>query len=250
MNYTEYDVKVLPPVFLALVIVAVLLGILLRKAPVKYRAIPTAVVAIVILFLEVIKQRWNILGEFDTFSLPFHYCSLFIVMFAFAELCGKRMSKIFRPIAMCMAFIVSVGMYLFPYAIIGNATEVFGQSFYRTHSFLYHHFVLFYLLLVIALRLAKPTFRDAIKVGVVGMVYMAAAIPLAYALETNYNNILENAVPFIDAFRQANGQVVYVVLLTVIVSVGTFLASCLYVGIEKGVLLLLKKCKEKRQKSK
>ena len=72
--YSEVDKQVLPPVFLSMVAVVVILAILLRKKSERVRAIPSAIVALLLLFIEVVKQRWNLLGEFDYYLLPFHYC--------------------------------------------------------------------------------------------------------------------------------------------------------------------------------
>ncbi len=244
MYYSEYDKRVLPLVFLAILAVAVMLALLLRRRSERVRSIPTAVIAITLLFLEIVKQRWNYLGEFDLYCLPFHYCSLFLLLIPLAELCGARLSRIFRPISVCMAFIVSGAMYVFPYGIIGNACEVFGQNFYRTHTFIFHHLLVLYFLLTIALRLHEPRWRDALGVGIAGALYVAAAIPLSYELEVNYCNFLESVIPVMEEFRLEHGQTKYTVLLSVCLTFGAPLASLLYVGAYKLLSLCFKSKKE------
>ena len=233
MGYSEYDKKVLPLLLLALVLLAVALGLLLRRRSERVRGIPTAVVALAMLLGEIIKQRWNMLGEFNAFYLPFHYCSLFVLILPLSELFGKRMSHVFRPIGTCMAFVVAVAMYVSPSGIIGNASETFGTDFYRTNTFIFHHLVVLYLLFVITLRLCKPRLRDAALVGGIGAVYVSVALPASYYWNSNYCNLLESNIDFMENFRLSFGQTQYIVLMCIILTIGMFLASLLLVGIYK-----------------
>lgn len=233
MYYSEYDKRVLPLVFVVIVLVSAILALILRHRSERVRSIPTAIVAVALILMEFIKQRWNILGEYDPYYLPIHFCSLFVLFIPLAELCGKRFSRIFRPIAVCLSFIVSGAMYVFPYGIIGDACETFGEDFYRTHTFIFHHLIVFYLMLTIALRLCSPRVRDVPGVGAVGLIYSAVALPLAYRLGENYCNFLESVIPQMESFRIDNGQRAYTLLLIVILTVGTMLGSLLYVGIHK-----------------
>lgn len=233
MSYSEYDKIVLPLTLLAIILAVSLVAVVLRNKSESIRSIPTKAVTVFMLFIEIIKQRWNLLGKFDAFYLPFHYCSLFIFVFILAELCGKRLSRIFRPIAICMSFIVSAAMYVYPHGIMGDATESFGKVFKNTHGFIFHHLIVLYMILVIALRLSTPGFKDALHVGILGTVYMSFAIPLSYILNTNYNNILTSVIPLMENIRNNYGQAVYIVLLTLFMTIGTFLGSLIYIAIQK-----------------
>ena len=233
MGYSEYDVKVLPTVLAAIILVSVILAVALRRRNKRIRAIPTALIAVTMLFIEIVKQRWNFLGDQDPYILPFHYCSIFLLIIPLAELCGQRLSGIFRPIAACMAFSVSAGMYLFPQGILGNACETFGVSFYRTHSFIFHHLLVLYFVLVVAMRLYEPRFRSVFIVGGVGLTYGIIATPIAHALNENYCNLLESAIPPMEELRISYGQVSYTVILVVCLILGTMLGSALYVASSK-----------------
>lgn len=240
MGYSEYDKKVLPILFLSIVALAVVLAILFRRKSERIRSIPTAIIAIALLFIEIVKQRWNFLGDFDLYCLPFHYCSLFLLIIPLAELCGVKLSRIFRPIATCMAFTVSASMYVFPNGIIGNACEVFGESFYRTHTLIFHHLIVLYFVLSVLLRLYKPRWHDALGVGIAGALYVVVAIPIAYKFNVNYCNILESIIPVMEKFRIEYGQVAYTVMLSVCLTFGTALASLLYIGSHKLISLCFK----------
>lgn len=249
MYYTEYDKSVLPLVLLAMVAFVAILALLLRKKSERVRAIPCAIVAIALLFIEIIKQRWNLNGEFDLFFLPFHYCSLFLIVFPLAELCGMRLSRIFRPIATCMAFMVSVAMYVYPQGIMGNATESFGVAFKETHGFIFHHLVLLYFLLVVAMRLCRPRARDAVRLGMIGVAYTAVALPLAYKLETNYCNFLESVIPVFENFRIEYGQNVYTIVLVFFITFGTMISAFVYIGLYTIANKFLKFCFAKKKKA-
>lgn len=241
MHYSEYDKKVLPLLLLAMILISVVLAIFLRKKSERIRSIPTAVIAVFMVFIEIIKQRWNLLGEFNYFYLPFHYCSLFLIVFPLAELCGKKLSRIFRPVAASMAFIVSVGMYVSPQGMLGTATEIFGKDFHHTHSLIFHHLLVFYVILVWALQLCKPRIRDAFTVGGIGVLYVAIALPISYKLATNYCNFLESMLPFFEAFRLSHGQIAYTVVLSLALTVGTVIGSFIYIGVSKLFAIRLRK---------
>ena len=248
MYYSEADKTVLPFVFFVMIAAVAILAFVLRHRSERIRAIPTAIVAVSLIFIEIVKQRWNVLGEFDLFFLPFHYCSLFLVVIPLAELCGPRMSKIFRPIATCMAFMVSVGMYICPCGMMGKATEMFGTSFRETHGFIFHHLVLLYFLLVVAMRLMKPRWTDVLNVGLVGAIYCAIALPLAYKLQTNYCNFLDSVIPIVEELRLEYGQVKYTVCVVAVLTVGAMLFSFVCIGSYALVGGLFKLCFRRKSK--
>ena len=239
MEWSVYDKQVLPTVFLYILLFSIALGLLLRRCSPRIRAIPMAVLALALLFIEIVKQRWNLLGEFDYYNLPLHYCSMFIPVYLLAELGGVRLARIFRPIGVYMSFVVTVGLYMLPKAIIGSGSEFFGQTFKATHTMLMHHFVVAYLVLSIALRLYRPRLRDTLYAGAVGIAYVALALPLAYRFDANYCNFLKNVVPALENIRLAHGQVFYTVLVALALTIGMALGSALYYGLYRAVALLV-----------
>lgn len=241
MYYSECDKKVLPIILVAMLLVSVVLGIVLRRKNQRIRAIPTAVIAVAMVFIEIVKQRWNILGELNYFYFPVHYCSLFVIVFPLAELFGERMSRIFRPVAASMAFVVSVGMYVCPQGMLGDATAIFGQEFHETHSLIFHHLLVLYVLFVWSLRLCKPRLRDSWLVGAFGVFYVSVAIPLSYKLQTNYGNFLESRIPLVEKFRLSQGQVKYTILVVFAYTVGIVISSFIYIGISKMATVRLQK---------
>ena len=241
MGYSEAEKTVMPLAFLVLFIFSLLLTLFIRRKPIKLRSIPTATIAVLLLFIEAVKQIRNFCGEFDSFYLPFHYCSLFVPIFILAELCGAHLSRIFRPIAVSMSFVVSAGLYIYPSGIMGNACETFGELFTSTHSFIFHHLIVLYLILTVLLGLARLKYKDALKIGILGAVYMAIAIPLSYAINTNFNNILRSVIPILENFRLEYGQALYISLIFLAMTVGMSLSTLLYISIQNTILKILRK---------
>ncbi len=246
MQYSEYDKRILPLAFIIMVAFVIIIAILLRHRSERVRSIPTAIVAVMLLLIEVLKQRWNFLGEFDYYFLPFHYCSLFLVVIPLGEFFGSWGRRIFRPIATYMTFIVSCGIYLFPNAILGRACETVGTEFYGTHSFVFHHLVVLYFLLVVALRLYRPRINDILHLGMTGTVYLSFALPLTYVFDKNYCNLLESAVPMLEEFRLAEGQVAYTVAIALFITLGSMIGSLLYFGAHKLIILCFSRKKHKK----
>lgn len=240
MIYSEYDMRILPQVFLVILFVVVILSFLLRRKSERVRAIPTAIVAVMLLFIEVVKQRWNLRGEFELFHLPFHYCSLFFLVIPLAELGGKHLSHIFRPIATCMTFLVSVAMYVYPNAIMGTATETLGKDFKETHGFIFHHLILLYFFLVIGMRLCRPRVRDAFHMGGIGMAYTAVVLPLAVNLDVNYCNFQYSVIPFLESLRLEYGQALYTLLIVFFITVGATFSAFVYLALYHAVDMIYK----------
>ena len=239
--YSEVDKQILPRVLLSMVVFVAILAILLRKKSERIRAIPCAIVALLLLFIEVVKQRWNLLGEFDYFYLPFHYCSLFFLVIPLAEFFGTSLSRIFRPIAVCMSFMVSVAMYVYPCGIMGDL-ELLGKEFKQTHGFLFHHLILLYFLLAVAMRLCRPRPRDAFLMGGLGVVYVAVALPLAYTWNTNYCNFLESVIPALETLRPEWGQLNYTVFTILTITIGGSFSAFVYITLYTVVSKLLRLC--------
>ena len=158
-----------------------------------------------------------------------------------AELFGSRCSRIFRPIATCMAFTVSVGLYLYPRGLVGDIANV-GTVFHNTHGFIFHYLILLYFLLVVGLRLCKPRVRDALLICCIGLLYAALGLRMSYQLGANYNNFLESVIPFLEEFRLEYGQLKYTVVNVLAISVGAALSALLLVGFYAAIGGLIRLC--------
>lgn len=228
MGYSEYDIIILPAVLFCIVSVSVCLSLVLRNKREWVVNIPFVTIAVLLLVLEVMKQLENVMTDFSYYALPFHYCSLFLITIPLAELGGKRLSSVFRPLAFNMSFIVSVGIYLFPGGILGNASELFGKDFFHTHSFIFHHLIILYFVLSVFMKRYRPRLCDGVSMLTMGMIFVAVAIPVSYIFDTNYANFLSSAVPPLEKIRLCLGQTVYTSIIAIAHTVGTLLCSVIY----------------------
>ena len=231
--YSETDLVVIPLSYSVMLAVSLLLSLLLRGRSGWVRALPTALVAILVLLLEIEKQRRNIAGVFyaDGYSLyafPLHYCSLFAFLFPLAELCGRRLRRVFLPVSMATSLTVSIGILLVPQAILGKATADIFTEFRFFHAFFFHMLVVLYLLLTVALGRYRPERRDYALSAAAVAVYIAVALPHALLLDVNYCNFLYSVIPEVDNIRLAIGQVPYLIIQSALLISGTLLSLWLY----------------------
>lgn len=233
MGYSAFERVALPLAFLFMLLLTLVLARCLRGCAPRVRALPTAAVAVLLLLLELEKQRRNLTDGFSAYALPFHYCSLFVFFIPLAELGPRRTRAFFRPVAAACALAVTLGIYLTPGSILARTGELFFQSFSVFHSYLFHHLVILYLLLTLALGRVTPRHGDALRAGAVAALYAAVGIPLAFLLDSNYCNFLESVLPPLEAFRLAAGQVPYLVLVVLALVLGTAAASLIYQKISR-----------------
>lgn len=231
--YSETDAVVIPVAFFVMAAVSLLLALLLRKRTGWVRALPTALVATLVLLLEIEKQRQNIAGVFyedgySRFALPLHYCSLFAFLFPLAELCGRRLRRVFQPMAVATSLTVTVALLFGPQGILGSANDTYFEYFRSFHAVTYHMLVVFYLFLTAALGRYRPSRGDLLLTAVAVAVYIAVALPHAYALDVNYCNFLHSVIPLVEELRLAVGQVTYVIGVCALLVGGTVFASWVY----------------------
>ena len=231
--YSEGDIVAIPAALAVMVAVTLLLTLLLRKRTGWVRALPTATVALLLLLLEVEKQRRNLLGQFypygyDRFAFPLHYCSLFAFLFPLAELCGSRLRRVFLPVAVAASLTVSLGLLVAPQGILGPASSGLLEGFHHFHAFTYHMLVILYLLLTAALGRYRPARGDLARTAAVVLGYIAVALPHALLLDVNYCNFLTSVIPPVEELRLAVGQVAYIVGECLLLVGGTVFAGWLY----------------------
>ncbi len=108
------------------------------------------------------------------------------------------------------SFFVVALLYAYPKVLLGNATLHPFSDFFTVHTLLFHHTIVAYFVFSIALRDYVPSKEDVLPI-VGGIVFYALyAVPIAYALNINYVNILRSDFPPFEALRVAMGKVNYV----------------------------------------
>ena len=230
MNYTKDELIVLPITLLIIISISLILYLLLRKKNDKIKNIPLACIAILVVALEITKQYLSLKsGTYSFWSLPLHFCSLFLFFFPLATLIPSKKIKTF---ASTMSLVCSLWMtvlfYIDPRTIIASASsDIFG-SFHNFHTFTYHHLVILYLFLGILLNqfIISKRFYLHVFIGITS--YALVAIPLAHLFQINFCNILYSNIPLMESLRVNYGQVIYTIVLYLAGLMGGLITCLVY----------------------
>ena len=212
--WTKDELIVLPIMLLSIIIIAGLLGYLLRNKSEKIRSIPLIVIAVVILVLEVIKQvRAIVIDDYSTWTVPLHFCSFFMVWFPLAQFTRGKVKQVGMACSLTASALMISLFYIGPTSIIGDSSgDVFG-SFSNFHTFVFHHLIILYFFCFIALRVYKPQKTDFLWMSVALTGYFIIATTMAHVLKTNYTNLLTSNIGFMESLRVSCGQVIYTMVM-------------------------------------
>lgn len=209
MGYTKAERVVLPIAFLIMLLITLLLRALLLDKPEKIKKIPFIVITILMISGELIKQILGVVKGYDLWWIPLHFCSTFFIWFSLAEFTKGEFAKGMKTVAFLATLCLVVAIYLFPRAIISNACENIFADFSTAHSFFFHHLVILYFLLSLALKRVNIQKKSAYYWMACMSIYFIITLIFAYALNTNYFAVLYFPLEFFDEFRIAFGQVSY-----------------------------------------
>ena len=192
----EHMATLLPAVLIGLLAV-VLLRLLIGRAPLFVRMIPMQLISLALLALEVQKQISSYRAGYSYYHLPFHFCSLFLLVFPLFLLVFPLASFYFGPgaeairsLALTCAATVTILTLLAPEYIYSYEHVInFGTVFMSTHTVIFHCLVPIFCFLMLFLDACKPRiWRDlAIIVVFVGL-YSVLAAKMAWRFETNFSN--------------------------------------------------------------
>lgn len=238
--------KTLPIAILVMVVVAIILRKCLINKPLKIRAIPFFVVSALLFILEIFKQVISFAdGEYDLYHIPLHYCSILIFVPLFASLYiyfGKpeKQSKVMSlAVATCTATALLTVIY--PCLIYGSWNiENFFNSFFDFHTVAFHNLVIFAAILLVALNLHKPNFKEnklTIILFIIGFCLISSV--MAQILKTNFANFYQCNIPPLESLRQMvasalgywPAQIVYIVInssLNLAFTIGSYFAYKLF----------------------
>ena len=224
--WEKQHVQTLLPSFVVMIILGVVLRIWLGKKSEKIRMIPFQICAVFLLIIEVIKQIKSFDGgEYDLYSLPLHYCSLFIYMLPLMAFYHGKYKQQVRGITTALCGSLFLLMTIYPALIYGggNIDNTF-KEFFSFHTVVFHTVATFTFFLIIALDLHTPNVKTDLKAIIIFMVcYCAIAGIMAQVLKTNYNNFYNCNIPPLqvlkDKIQPALGYPVTQTLYVLIVSV-------------------------------
>ena len=193
------------PTFVAMIVVAIILKLTIGKKSEKIRMIPFQVVACILLVLEIIKQINALVTGYDLYTLPFHFCSLFIFFpFITAFYNGKFKDQIrsFTTIALAM---LTLFMLIYPNLIYSaDAIKETFQNIPSFHTVVFHNLAVFEFVLVLALGLHTPNAKRDIKALLIGFgIFCLVSSVMAQVLATNFNNFYQCNIAPLEAVRQS-----------------------------------------------
>lgn len=221
----EHVIAILPALFCMLAS-ASLLRHFLKDKPLHIRMIPFQIISILLLVLEVGKQIISLIRGYDLYHLPFHFCSLFIFMMPLMSFYkGKYVAQI-RNITATICTSVVILMAIYPNLIFStNDVDTFSQNYMAFHTVVFHNFVIFAWILILALDLSNiacPKVHSSIALFTIGFCLVSAI--MAQVLQTNFNNFYSCNVPPLENLRlqlqQTLGygvtQICYVLIVTLL----------------------------------
>ena len=139
MGYTK---AVFINMFSALAVV-ILLGVVLKltlgKKSLAVRQIPLHVIGFSLVVFEIVKQTVYICkGTWNTWCLPLHFCSFFLIWFAVALVTRGRLRQLMYFCSLTGGVIMTVVLYFSPTAVLPEASKNFWDTFEHGHSYFFH----------------------------------------------------------------------------------------------------------------
>lgn len=192
------------PTFFVLAVLSAVIARFLNKRDVSVRYVPLKIIAVLLLLLEVAKQINSACadGGYNMYSLPFHYCSLFIYLLPLHAFYRGKRSSLIAPVTLGCLAALTVGMLIMPAAIYTDADIIgFFSDFAKFHTLIFHNLVVFYFMLTVALDVWRESKRDVTAISVFIGAYVTLAALLSYSLGVNFHNLRTCNVPFVDALR-------------------------------------------------
>lgn len=190
------------PTFTLFAILSVIAAKTLGRCKRQIKYIPLKIIAALLLALEVIKQICSIGedGVYDLYSLPFHYCSLFLYLLPLHAFYRGKHSHIIDIAAFGCLATLSFDILLMPSVIYDeNDIQNFFNNFLDFHTVIFHNLVILYFMLSVALKLYEFNTKHDIKViGIFISVYIPIAAVLSYSLKVNFHNLYECSVGFLE----------------------------------------------------
>ena len=234
MNWTSGDLKILIPSFLVLLLITFAMWLILRNKSENIKNIPLATIAIILLVMEIFKQIYSFKGGYSLWSIPLHFCSLFLYFFPLATLTKGKIKRFGLVMSYVSGTLMTIMFYFNPSSIIGDCTfnNVF-ITFDKFHTFMYHHLAILFTLLGIVLGMFKMKKQELVYVLIGIVVYGLIAVPIAHIIDTNFCNILTSNIGFMETLRVNAGQIVYTIIMFIFGIVAGLGLCLINIGINK-----------------
>ena len=214
MNWSVSQTRVFPIAYVTVILIAVIIGVLLHNKNDKIKNIPFFVITSLLLITEVIKQVKSIQVGYNSWDIPLHFCSMFLLWFSMASFFRGNTKKVGHYISYVTGFAFLIAFIIGPTTIIGGATDNLTftlSNFDALHTFYYHFAVVLFFLLQISLRIPYPTLQNLKEVAIPFFSWMAFAAIMANVTNTNFSNLLYNNVLFMQSIKDSFGYIPYLI---------------------------------------
>lgn len=234
--WTILHLKTIIPTFLVMFGIAFFLARLFRNETEFVKLLPIRIIAIIIVFLEVVKQYLSIRNGYSWHHLPFHFCSLFVFLFPAFAFCKDKYKDNVRIITLTSCIMLFLFMLGVPGFIYGESDiQYFFTDFFCFHTVFFHNMVILGFFYIVNLGLYKiDTKKDLKAISIFFAFYGAIAIIMSNVFKVNFNNFYYSAIDGVEKFRlwmidkiDWVGQLVYVTLLYILAFL--LILACYYI---------------------
>lgn len=201
--WTPEHAKTLLPAVALMLVIGVVLRHAIGKKDIKLRLLPLRIIAVALLVLEVGKQLTSALAGYDLYMLPFHFCSLALLVLPMAAFYNGKHAHAVGSICTAVCAAISLLTMIYPNLIYsaGNITGYF-EGYLNFHTVTFHNLVLFAFILILALDLHTPGGKKTTKPLVWFTVcFCAVSSFMATVLKTNYANYYQCNIPPLEEIR-------------------------------------------------
>ncbi len=215
MLYTKAELLMMPLGLAVVLLLGITLRQLLKNKALWIREIPLQVLAGLTLLLEVAKQVYHlfILDDWYPWFLPMHFCSYFLIWYAFALCSRGRVRQIAYACSLYGGIIMTAVLLVAPRLILMDACQNIFASFSPFHSYVFHLIVVAYWAWLLLLRVYQPNKNHIWQATLLHWGMFALSISAAYAFNTNYVQVLTSTLGLLEKVRLGAGQFVYNLLI-------------------------------------
>jgi hypothetical protein len=246
------------PTLIVFAEIAFLIGYLLKDKNEMVRSIPLQLIAAALVMMELIKQvrSFGADGVYDKYSLPLHFCSLFLYILPLHSFFRTKARPVIDSLAVMLTASLIINMLMMPANIYSAENiKLMFQNYGSFHTVVFHNLVILYGMLTISLKACKFNIKRDVTVSLIFLaLYVIIATIFSYTLKTNFHNLYRCNIDFIYNFIEGikahmGGfawimQAIYVGLLfiaTLIMCIVSYFAAY---GVDKLVTLITRKKKD------
>ena len=231
--WTKAHIITIIPSFIAMLSIAILLSRLFKEETEFIKMLPIRLIAIILIFMEVVKQSLSIYEGYNTYYLPFHFCSMFVFLFPLYAFCRGRFKEHVRICTVVSCTMLFLFMIIFPNSIYSETSiNEFFTDFFSFHTVFFHNIVIFGFFYIVASKLYTiDTKRDYKAMFVIFSIYSVIACVVSQVFKVNFNGFYTGKIELLELVRLKViesldwvGQLIYV--LCVYIAIMIFALLC------------------------